>query len=69
MIPVQGHGQISLPSSHKSLTLKNVLHARQLIKNLIFVRKFTHDNMVSVEFDHFGFFCERVGHKEYRFEI
>ena len=38
LIPVQGHGKISLPSSRKSLTLKNVLHAPQLIKNLKSVR-------------------------------
>ena len=55
LIPVLGHGHISFPSSQKSLSLKNVLHAPKLIKNLISVRKFTHDNMVSVEFDPFGF--------------
>ena len=55
MIPVHGHEQLSFPSSQKPLTLKNVLHAPKLIKNLISVRKFTHDNMVSVEFDPFGF--------------
>ena len=55
MIPVHGHGQISLPSSNESLTLTYVLHASKLIKNLISVRKFTRDNLVSVEFDPFGF--------------
>ena len=55
MIPIHCHRHISRPSSKKSLTLKNVLHAPKLIKNLIFVRKFTHDNMVSVKFDPFGF--------------
>ena len=55
MIPVQGHGHIFLPSSHNTFTLKNVLHAIQFIKNLIFVQKFTRDNMVSVKFDPFGF--------------
>ena len=55
MIPVQGHGNISLTSSPNTFTLKNVLHAPQLIKNLIFIRKFTQDNMVFVEFDPFGF--------------
>ena len=52
MIPVHGHGQLSLPSSHKSLTLKNVLYTPKLI---ISVRKFSHDNMISIEFDPFGF--------------
>ncbi|CAO2834232.1 unnamed protein product [Amaranthus hypochondriacus] len=55
MISVHGHGHISFPTSQKSLTLKNVLHAPKLIKNLISVRKFTRDKMVSVEFDPFGF--------------
>ena len=55
MIPIHGHEQLSFPSSQKPLTLKNVLYVPKLIKNLISVRKFTHDNTVSVEFDPFGF--------------
>ena len=51
-IPVIGCGNASLPNS---LTLNNVLHALKLIKNLIYVRKFTIDNDVSVEFDYLGF--------------
>ena len=43
------------PYPHESLTLKNVLYAPVVIKNLISVRKFTRDNMVSIEFDPFGF--------------
>ncbi|MCF8704079.1 hypothetical protein L3055_11130 [Corynebacterium sp. MC-02] len=54
MIPIRGYGQASL-QVNPPLKLKNVLHAPQLIKNLISVRKFTIDNMVSVEFDPFGF--------------
>ncbi|XP_021738811.1 uncharacterized protein LOC110705278 [Chenopodium quinoa] len=50
-IPIRGFGQTSLPP----FTLKNVLHAPNLIKNLISVRKFTCDNLVSIEFDLFGF--------------
>lgn len=45
----------SLTSLYTPLSLKNVLHAPQLIKNLVDVRRFTHDNSVSVEFDPFGF--------------
>lgn len=37
------------------VSLKNVLHAPKLIKNLISVHKFTTDNSVSVEFDPYGF--------------
>ena len=47
MILVQGHGHTFLPSSLNTLTLKNVLHAPQLIKNLISVRIFTRDNIVT----------------------
>ncbi|XP_057521616.1 uncharacterized protein LOC130801751 [Amaranthus tricolor] len=55
MILFHGHGHVSLPSLNQPLTFKNVFHAPKLIKNLIFVLKFTNDNMVSVEFDPFGF--------------
>jgi hypothetical protein len=54
-IPVIGRGNALLTNSHNPLTLNNVLHAPKLIKNLIFVRKFTIDNEVTVEFDPFGF--------------
>ena len=56
LIPITGHGSITLPPPHPPLTLSNMLHAPKLIKNLISVRKFTTDNSVSVEFDPFGFF-------------
>ncbi|XP_057545773.1 uncharacterized protein LOC130824771 [Amaranthus tricolor] len=55
MISIHDHGHVSLPCPNQPLTLKNVLHAPKLIKNLIFVQKFTNDNMVSFEFDPFGF--------------
>ena len=37
MIPVCGHGSASLPTTNPLLHLKNVLHAPNLIKNLIFI--------------------------------
>ena len=58
LIPVHGHGStiISHPTASRSpLSLTHVLHAPQIVKNLISVRKFTTDNHVSVEFDPFGF--------------
>ncbi|KAL2902682.1 Retrovirus-related Pol polyprotein from transposon RE2 [Bienertia sinuspersici] len=55
MIPIRGYGNASLNPKNPSLTLKNVLHAPNLVKNLISVRKFANDNIVSVEFDPFGF--------------
>ena len=48
MIPVHGHRHLSFPSSQKPLTLKNVIHALKLVKNLIFVRQFTHDNSLNL---------------------
>ena len=54
MIPVHGHGNLPISSSHPSLTLKHVLYAPRLIKNLISVRNFTIDNNVSMEFDPYG---------------
>jgi hypothetical protein len=43
---------LHLPNS--SLHLHNVLISPHIIKNLIFVRRFTIDNHCSVEFDPFG---------------
>ena len=54
-IPIRGFGSANLPLPHPPLVLDHVLDAPKLIKNLIFVRKFTTDNHVSVEFDPFCF--------------
>lgn len=54
-VPILGYGHAVLPKPHPPLALNNVLHAPQLIKNLVSVRKFTKDNSVCVEFDSFGF--------------
>lgn len=54
-VPIHSFGNANLPSSHPPLTLSNVLHAPKLIKNLIYVHKFTTDNHIFVEFDPFGF--------------
>ena len=53
-IPIYCVGQDQLPSTTKTLLLRDVLVAPALIKNLISVRQFTCDNLVSVEFDPFG---------------
>ena len=55
LIPIHGYGHTTFAPPHPPLTLKNVLHAPHLIKNLISVRKFTTDNSVSIEFDPLGF--------------
>ena len=54
-IPIRGYGSVSLPSPNQPLSLKNVLHTPNIIKNLVSVRKFTTDNHVYVVFDPYGF--------------
>jgi hypothetical protein len=53
-IPISCVGQSHIPTKNKPLLLRDVLVAPALIKNLISVRKFTRDNLVSAEFDPFG---------------
>nr|GEV08463.1 reverse transcriptase [Tanacetum cinerariifolium] len=48
-----GHG--ILPTPVKSLHLNNVLITPYIVKNLIYVRQFVHDNNFTIEFDAFGF--------------
>jgi hypothetical protein len=53
-IPIYYTGQSSIPTPTKSLLLRDVLIAPELIKNLISIQQFTRDNLVSIEFDPFG---------------
>jgi hypothetical protein len=53
-IPIFCICQAQIPSSTKSLLLRDVLVAPTLMKNLNFVRQFTRDNLVSVEIYLFG---------------
>jgi hypothetical protein len=54
-LPISHTGHVSLLSSAHTLTLKNVLVVPNLVKNLISIRRFTIDNLCSIEFDPFGF--------------
>lgn len=55
-IPITHFGHTTLTQNpFRTLSLKNVLITPQIIKNLIFVRQFTHDNKCTIEFDEFGF--------------
>jgi hypothetical protein len=54
-VPIYGLGSTQLETPHPPFVLNNVLHAPNLIKNLVSIRKFTTDNQVSIEFDPFGF--------------
>jgi hypothetical protein len=48
-------GSTTIPSSHKSMSLFNIMISPGLIKNLISIHAFTCDNWVFIEFDPFGF--------------
>jgi hypothetical protein len=52
--PIYCVGQTQIPSHTKPLLLRDVLVVMALIKNLISLRQFTRDNLVSIEFDIFG---------------
>nr|GEV11030.1 ribonuclease H-like domain-containing protein [Tanacetum cinerariifolium] len=54
-IPVTHTGHRFSHISHKPLHLNHILVTPHIIKNLIFVRKFTRDNDVFVEVDAYGF--------------
>lgn len=53
-IPVKSSGTSFFPDSTPPFTLKNILYAPKINKNLISVHQFTIDNCVSIEFDPFG---------------
>ncbi|KAK1421243.1 hypothetical protein QVD17_23430 [Tagetes erecta] len=54
-IPVIRQGNKTLPPPFPPLKMNNILYAPNLIKNLISVRRLTTDNLISIEFDPFGF--------------
>jgi hypothetical protein len=55
VIPITGLGSAHISTASCNLFLRNILLSPTLIKNLVFVRSFTRDNFVSIEFDPFGF--------------
>ncbi|GJZ66253.1 ribonuclease H-like domain-containing protein [Tanacetum coccineum] len=61
-IPVTHSGHLQIPNPYRPLHLKNVLVTPNIIKNLVFVRKFTTDNKCSIDFDPYGFTHQRLGH-------
>lgn len=54
-IPVTHTGHSSLHTPYKPLHLHNIFITPNIIKMLIYVRRFTSDNNVSIEFDPCGF--------------
>lgn len=57
LLPVThiGNGFFFFPFSCNQLALNNIFIYEKMVKNLIYVRHFSIDNWVSVEFDPFGF--------------
>ncbi|GJR87675.1 hypothetical protein Tco_0211686 [Tanacetum coccineum] len=54
-IPVTNSGHSIFPTLHRPLHLNNVLITPNIVKNLMYVRQFVHDNYCTIEFDAFGF--------------
>lgn len=54
-IPVTHIGYSIVYSPHHPLHLHNILVTNNIIKRQIFVRRFTTNNLVSIEFDPYGF--------------
>jgi hypothetical protein len=54
-LPISHVGHTSIPASARKLHLRNVLLVPNIVKNLISIRRFTIDNLCSIEFDPFGF--------------
>jgi histone deacetylase 1/2 len=53
-ISFSDHSSLCTPSGHV-FKLNNVLLVPNLIRNLLSIRKFAHDNFYSIQFDTFGF--------------
>lgn len=54
-LPIHGSGNSFHKLPNKTYILKDIHYSPNIIKNLLSVRKFTRDNLVSMEFDPFGF--------------
>ena len=54
----------SFPTKTRPLSLNSVLVTPSIIKNLIYVRRFTKDNSCSIEFDPLGFFVKDLHTKK-----
>jgi hypothetical protein len=55
LITATGHAHLPISNSSQPLSLRNVLVAPNIVKNLLSVRQFTNNNSVSIEFDPLGF--------------
>jgi hypothetical protein len=55
-LPISSTGHTTIHTPPRTFSLNNVLVVPSIIKNLLSTRQFTTDNLVSIEFDPFGFF-------------
>lgn len=63
-ISIHGSGHTTLQPPFLPLKLSNILHARNLIKNLLSICRLTTDNFVIIEFNPFGYLM-----KDYQTQI
>uniref|UniRef100_A0A251T5P9 non-specific serine/threonine protein kinase n=1 Tax=Helianthus annuus TaxID=4232 RepID=A0A251T5P9_HELAN len=54
-LPILGSGTGYHTLPNRNYILPNILYSPKVIKNLLSVRRFTRDNLVSIEFDPYGF--------------
>jgi hypothetical protein len=54
-LPISSTGHTTLPLSDHSFLLNYLLIVPNIVKNVLSVHQFTIDNLVSIEFDPFGF--------------
>src|SRR6266508_734010 len=52
-LPVTARGPSILPTSTANFSLRNILVVPTIIRNLLSVRQFSRDNLISIEFDPF----------------
>lgn len=57
-LPITLSGSSSFLAAPTLFSLNNILISPHMIKNLISIRKFTSDNIYSIEFDPFGIFVK-----------
>lgn len=55
LLPIHESGNGFYDTPNKTYHLNQIVHFPKVIKDLIYVRKVTIDNKVSIEFDPFGF--------------
>lgn len=55
LVVTSGHTTFPIPNTYHTLHLPNVLITPNIVKNMIYVRKFTTTNNCPINFDPYGF--------------